>query len=154
MGDGRCNLGCWHTFRPAQLYLATGAAQTCKRRWRKATWTRCCPSRAQPSYRDSFVAATASVCAFRGDEQLGAPPGCVWQAVACGRPAITQETQFTQLYGGGKGLLAFETLDDIAEAVKSINGDYAGHCKAAYEIAAEVFEATKVLDDLLKRAGV
>jgi hypothetical protein len=58
------------------------------------------------------------------------------------------------LYGGGKGLLAFETLDDIAEAVKSINGDYAGHCKAAYEIAAEVFEATKVLDDLLKRAGV
>jgi hypothetical protein len=38
--------------------------------------------------------------------------------------------------------------------VKSINGDYAGHCKAAYEIAAEVFEATKVLDDLLKRAGV
>jgi hypothetical protein len=74
--------------------------------------------------------------------------------LACGRPAITQQTQFTQLYGGGKGLLAFETLEDIAEAVESINADYAGHCKAAYEVAAEVFEATKVLEDLLKRAGV
>ena len=74
--------------------------------------------------------------------------------LACGRPAITQQTQFTQLYGGGKGLLAFETLDDIAAAVESINADYAGHCKAAYELAAEVFEATKVLEDLLNRAGV
>ena len=74
--------------------------------------------------------------------------------LACGRPAITQQTQFTQLYGGGKGLLAFETLDDIAAAVESINADYAGHCKAAYEVAVEVFEATKVLEDLLQRAGV
>ncbi len=74
--------------------------------------------------------------------------------LACGRPAITQQTQFTQLYGGNKGLLAFETLDDIAAAVESVNADYAGHCRAAYEIAAEYFEATKVLSSLLERAGV
>jgi hypothetical protein len=74
--------------------------------------------------------------------------------LACGRPAITQETQFTKLYGGKMGLLAFETLDEIAEAVRSINLDYAAHCKAAYEIAAEVFEATKVLESLLDRAGI
>ncbi len=74
--------------------------------------------------------------------------------LACGRPAITQETQFTKLYGGKKGLLAFETLDEIAEAVRSINLDYAAHCKAAYEIAADVFEATKVLESLLDRAGI
>ncbi len=74
--------------------------------------------------------------------------------LACGRPAITQQTQFTKLYGGGKGLLAFETLDDIAEAVRSINLDYSAHCKAAHEIAVEVFEATKVLASLLERAGI
>ena len=34
----------------------------------KATWTQCCPSRAQPSYCDCFVAATANVRAFRGDQ--------------------------------------------------------------------------------------
>ena len=74
--------------------------------------------------------------------------------LACGRPVITQETQFTQLYGGQKGLLAFETLEDIAAAVESINADYAGHCRAAFEIAAEMFEATKVVQSLLDRAGI
>lgn len=74
--------------------------------------------------------------------------------LAAGRPVITQETQFTKLYGGKKGLIAFETLEDIAEAVKSINADYAAHCKAAYEIAVEEFEATKVIKSMLDRAGV
>ena len=74
--------------------------------------------------------------------------------LAAGRPVITQETQFTKFYGGGKGLIAFETLEDIAEAVQSINGDYAAHCKAAYEIAAEEFEATKVIKSMLDRAGL
>ncbi|MCX8511413.1 MAG: hypothetical protein ORN83_06600, partial [Chthoniobacteraceae bacterium] len=74
--------------------------------------------------------------------------------LACGRPAITQQTQFTKLYGGDKGLLAFETLEDIVENVRSINADYAAHCRVAYEIAAEYFEATKVLSALLEKAGI
>jgi hypothetical protein len=74
--------------------------------------------------------------------------------LACGRPVITQQTQFTQLYGGQKGLLAFETLEDISAAVESINAHYADHCRAAFEIAAETFEATKVLRSLLDRAGI
>lgn len=74
--------------------------------------------------------------------------------LACGRPAITQQTQFTKLYGGDKGLLAFETLEDIVEGVRSINADYTAHCRAAYEIAAEFFEATKVLSALLEKAGI
>lgn len=74
--------------------------------------------------------------------------------LACGRPVITQQTQFTQLYGGKKGLLAFETLEDISAAVESINSDYDAHCRAAFEIAAEYFEATKVVQSLLERAGI
>ena len=74
--------------------------------------------------------------------------------LACGRPAITQETGFTRLYGGAKGLLAFTTMDEIVEHTRAIRADYAAHCRAAYEIAAEHFEATKVLADLLERAGV
>jgi hypothetical protein len=74
--------------------------------------------------------------------------------LACGRPAITQETLFTKLYGGQKGLIAFSSLEDIAEGVRSINADYPAHCRAAYEIAAEFFEATKVLSALLDAAGV
>lgn len=74
--------------------------------------------------------------------------------LAAGRPVITQETGFTRLYGGNKGLLAFSTLEEIAEAVRAINADYAAHSRAALEIAQEYFEATKVLESLLERAGV
>ena len=74
--------------------------------------------------------------------------------LAAGRPAITQETGFTRHYGQNRGLFAFRTLDEIPEAVRAINADYPTHCRAAYEVAAEYFEATKVLASLLDRAGV
>lgn len=74
--------------------------------------------------------------------------------LAAGRPVITQETGFTKFYGGKEGLLAFSTMDEIAEGVREINADYARHSRAAFEVAKEVFEAEKVLADLLDRAGV
>lgn len=74
--------------------------------------------------------------------------------LAAGRPVITQETGFTKFYGGDRGLFAFRTADEIAEAARAIRADYAAHSKAAYEIAAEHFEATKVVGSLLERAGV
>ncbi len=72
--------------------------------------------------------------------------------LACGRPVITQQTGFTKFYGGDAGLLAFETIDDIREAVAAINADYPRHSRAASEIAREYFEATTVLASLLDRA--
>jgi hypothetical protein len=74
--------------------------------------------------------------------------------LAAGRPVITQETGFTRLYGGTRGLLAFTTLEQIVEAVRAINADYSAHSRAAFEIAAEHFEATKVVASLLERAGI
>jgi hypothetical protein len=74
--------------------------------------------------------------------------------MACGRPAITQETGFTRYYGQQKGLFAFKTLEEIGEAVREINADYPAHCRAAYEVAKEYFEAEKVLGKLLEDAGV
>jgi hypothetical protein len=74
--------------------------------------------------------------------------------LACGRPVITQETDFSSHYGEGRGLLSFRTLDDIAEAAKAVNADYALHCRAAYEVAAEHFEATKVVASILERSGL
>ena len=40
------------------------------------------------------------------------------------------------------------------EAVRAINADYPRHSRAAYALACEVFEARRVLADLLERAGV
>jgi hypothetical protein len=74
--------------------------------------------------------------------------------LAAGRPVITQQTGFTRQFGGNRGLFAFETLDEIAEAVRAINADPLLHQRAAFEIAAEYFEATQVLATLLDRAGI
>jgi len=74
--------------------------------------------------------------------------------LAAGRPVITQETGFVKNYGGKKGLLSFRTVDEVADAVKKINADYARHSRAAREIAREVFEAEAVLKSVLDRAGI
>jgi hypothetical protein len=74
--------------------------------------------------------------------------------LAAGRPVITQETGFTKNYGGKNGLLSFRTVDEVADAVKRINADYAKHSRAARDVAREVFEAETVLKSVLDRAGV
>jgi hypothetical protein len=74
--------------------------------------------------------------------------------LAAGRPVITQETGFTRHYGGNTGLFAFSTLEEVKEAVAAIRADYAVHSKAAFAIAADFFEAEKVLATLLDRAGI
>lgn len=74
--------------------------------------------------------------------------------LAAGRPVITQETGFSEFYGGGAGLLPFRSMEDVVAAAEAVRGDYARHAKAAAEIAREHFEAEKVLASLLDRAGV
>ncbi len=70
------------------------------------------------------------------------------------RPVITQETGFTRLYGGSEGLFAFESMEDVVNAVGTINADYEQHCRAASGIAREFFEAETVLRSMLERIGI
>ena len=74
--------------------------------------------------------------------------------LAAGRPVITQETGFTKIYGGKLGLLSFRSLDEIVDGVKIINANYAKHSRAARALACEFFEAEKVLESVLDRAGI
>src|SRR5438046_9980608 len=66
--------------------------------------------------------------------------------LAAGRPVIIQETGFTKNYGGKAGLLSFESLGEIVDAVKTINADYAKHSRAARALSREVFETDRVLN--------
>jgi hypothetical protein len=45
-------------------------------------------------------------------------------------------------------------LDEIVDAVKTINANYEKHSRAAHALARDVFEAEKVLKSLLDRAGI
>jgi len=74
--------------------------------------------------------------------------------LAAGRPVITQETGFSKFLPAGKGLFGFSTMDDILRAIDCIESDYEGNCRAAREIAAEYFDAEKVVGSLMERAGL
>jgi GT2 family glycosyltransferase len=74
--------------------------------------------------------------------------------LAAGRPVITQETGFSDVLSTGRGLLGFSTLEEAVAAVEAVEADYENHCRAAAEVAAEFFEARKVLSRLLNEAGV
>jgi len=74
--------------------------------------------------------------------------------LASSRPVITQETGFSNILPTGKGLFGFLTLEDALAAVDVVEGDYAGACRAAREVAAEYFAAEKVVGSLMQRAGL
>ena len=70
--------------------------------------------------------------------------------LAAGRPVVTQETGFSDLFPTGAGLFAFSTIDEAVEAIKAINADYPAHSRAAAEIAREFFDSDVVLSRLLE----
>jgi len=72
--------------------------------------------------------------------------------LAASRPVLTQNTGFENYLPTGKGLFSFRTIEDILAAVDEIERDYSGNCRAAREIAAQYFDAEKVLGSLMQRA--
>ena len=74
--------------------------------------------------------------------------------LALGRPAVVQETGWSEYIPAGDGLLAFSTLEEAVEAIADINDHYSEHQAAARALAEQFFEAKKVCADLLAQAGL
>ena len=72
--------------------------------------------------------------------------------LAAGRPVITPDTGFSRVVPTGKGLFGFDGLDDVLAAIDAIESDHEAHCRAARDLAAEYFDAEKVLASLVQRA--
>ena len=71
-----------------------------------------------------------------------------------GRPVVLQDTGFSKLLPCGKGLIAVETVEQAADAIKMISADYKTHSKAAREIAFEFLHTEKVLSNFMKNLGI
>jgi hypothetical protein len=69
--------------------------------------------------------------------------------LASGKPALVQDTGFSQHLPTGEGLVAFTTLEQAIEGAEKIESNYAHHCRAARRLAEEYFDSDKVLDKLL-----
>jgi hypothetical protein len=74
--------------------------------------------------------------------------------LAAGRPVVTQETGFSNILPTGRGLFAFSTLEEGAQAVAAINQDYDRHSRAAAALAREFFSHDIVLRRLLADVGL
>ena len=130
------------------------------RKFERNGWRLCCPLQISVDYwlyRD-YVQRSKGEFTVAKDQYVRLNTGWFSDRSACylaaGRPVITQQTGFTQNYGGKAGLLSFRSVGEIADAVKEINRDYAKHSRAAYELACEFFEAEKVVKSILDRANI
>src|SRR5262249_30832817 len=114
-------------------------------------------SRDLASYR-AFVSGSRAEFTVAKDQYVRLRSGWFSDRSACylaaGRPVITQDTGFGSVLPTGKGLFAFADMEDVLAAVDTIEADYEGHRRAAREIAAEYFDAVRVVGSLLERAGL
>lgn len=74
--------------------------------------------------------------------------------LASGRPVVAQETGFSKFLPTGDGLFAFQTIDEILNAIERLRSDYAHHASRARSIAEEYFDSSKVLSRLLNTVGL
>jgi hypothetical protein len=71
--------------------------------------------------------------------------------LASGRPVLAQETGFSRFLPAGEGLLAFGTLDEAVAGVEAIRSGYARHARRARELAEDLLDSDRVLEQLLER---
>lgn len=69
--------------------------------------------------------------------------------LAAGRPVVAQDTGFGDALPVGEGLLAYEGVEDAAEAVRAVTLDYEHHRRAARGVAEEHLSGAVVLPVLL-----
>jgi hypothetical protein len=72
--------------------------------------------------------------------------------LASGKPAVVQDTGFSEDLPCGEGLFAFRTVDDAAAALEEIERDYARHCRAARKIAEAHFDARRLIGRIVGAA--
>jgi hypothetical protein len=74
--------------------------------------------------------------------------------LAARRPVVTQDTAFGNVLPTGEGLFAFSTPDEAADAIETINADYARHRRGALRVARDYFSHDVVLGQLLREVGL
>lgn len=146
--------------RPVPFELAVGVDKKMHHTLTKNHWRISNPvklSGDMKNYRE-FILGSRGEFTVAKDQNIRLRSGWFSDRSACylaaRRPVIVQDTAFGSYLPTGKGLFAFQTMDDILKAVDEIEGDYLGNCRAARDIAAEYFAAEKVLASLMKRAGL
>src|SRR5207249_9765775 len=74
--------------------------------------------------------------------------------LASGRPVIMQDTGLDRYVPTGRGFLVFTDLTSAAEAIRTVEGDFARNARVAREFASDYLDSDRVLVRLLRLAGL
>ena len=74
--------------------------------------------------------------------------------LATGRPVVVQDTGLSAHYPIGDAILVFSDVDEAVAALARVEDDHARRCATARAIAADTFDAGRVLRRLLADAGL
>ena len=74
--------------------------------------------------------------------------------LASGKPALVQDTGFSDNYAVGDGLIPFRTMAEAVAGADRIVREYENHCRAARQIAEEYFDSDKVLSKMIDEIGI
>jgi hypothetical protein len=74
--------------------------------------------------------------------------------LASGKPALVQDTGFSQTYPVGEGLLSFQTMEEAVTGAHAIETDYDAHCHAARQLAEFWFDSDRVLGKMMDQVGI
>ena len=121
--------------------------------WRVVDPAKVCPD--LESYRNYIESSKAEWSVAKNGYVVGRPGWFSCRSacyLAAGRPVAVQDTGFGAVLPTGEGLLAFSTVEEAVASIEKIEANYERHAKAAREIAAEYFDATTVLTDLVEEA--
>jgi hypothetical protein len=139
----------------AAFELALGSASAPRDRLRGHGWALQDPlavTRDPWAYQD-YIRASKAEFAVAKHGYVAGRTGWFSERTACylasGRPALVQDTGFTDLLPDGAGLLAFGSPEEAVAGAAAIGGRYESHCRAARAVAEECFDAEKVLTRLL-----
>jgi hypothetical protein len=72
--------------------------------------------------------------------------------LASGRPAVVQDTGFTDFLPSGSGLLAYRKPEEAVKAIHTVRDDYDRQSRSARALAEAYFESSTVLSTMLTRA--
>jgi hypothetical protein len=137
---------------PQRFELAINGPQTLLREHGWDTVDAMRVSRTPPEYRD-FIHGSKAEFGVAKHTYVATNSGWFSDRTECylasGRPALVQDTGWTAHLPHGEGLLAFTNPDEALAGIDRLNADYARHAGRAREIAAEHFDARRVLPKLL-----
>ena len=110
-------------------------------------------SRSSDAYR-AFIAASAGEFSVAKQGYVATRSGWFSERTCCylasGRPAVVQETGFSDWLPTGEGLVAFSSPDEAVNALEAVASDWAHHAAAARRLVEQHFEASTVCAQLLE----